>query len=116
MQSRTRRQFEEMERMGGAAFVDELIELFFSECDMRFAQLEVALTRGDLAEAGRIFHQVKGSATSTGTERLYRISSVGEAASEKGESALARRAGRLGAKELIFLKASLKEWKRGAQS
>jgi HPt (histidine-containing phosphotransfer) domain-containing protein len=111
MQSSIRRQLEEMERMGGAAFVRELIELFVSESDMRFAKLEVALTDGDLAEAGRIFHQVKGSAASTGTGRLYRICMVGEAASEQGELALARRAGRLGTKELAFLKTSLKEWK-----
>src|ERR1700722_13698090 len=106
MQSSIRHQLEEMERMGGTAFVKDLIELFFSECDMRFSKLEVALIQGDLAEAGRIFHQVKGSAASTGTGRLYRICAVGEAASEKGESELAQRAGRMGAKELIFLKPS----------
>ena len=102
--------------MGGSTFVEELIELFFFECDMRFAKLEEALTRDDLAEAGRIFHQLKGSAASTGTGRLYRITSVGETASETGEGAQARRAARLGAKELTFLKTSLREWKRGASS
>ncbi|MCE0497168.1 MAG: Hpt domain-containing protein [Methylacidiphilales bacterium] len=116
MQSSTRRQLEEMEQMGGSTFVDELIELFFSESDMRFTKLEGALTRGDLVEAGQIFHQLKGSAASTGTGRLYRICLVGETASEKGDDALARRAGRLGAKELVFLKTSLKEWRRGAPS
>lgn len=115
MQSSIRRQLEEMEQMGGAAFVEELIDLFITECDMRFTKLDAALTRGDLAEAGRIFHQVKGSAASTGTGRLYRICSVGEVASDKGESAVARRACRLGAKEMIFLKTVLKEWKRGIQ-
>jgi HPt (histidine-containing phosphotransfer) domain-containing protein len=115
MQSSIRRQLEEMEQMGGAAFVEDLIELFVSECDMRLAKLELALVDGDLAEAGRIFHQLKGSAASTGTGRLYRICSVGEAASEEGQTALARRAGRLGSKEFIFLKSSLKQWKRRAK-
>ena len=115
MQSSIRRQLEEMEQMGGAAFVEELIELFVSECDMRSAKLEMALAHGDLPEAGRIFHQLKGSAASMGAGRLYRVCSVGEAASERGEGALAGRAGRLGAKELAYLQTSLKDWKRGAQ-
>jgi HPt (histidine-containing phosphotransfer) domain-containing protein len=112
MQSSIRRQLEEMEQMGGRAFVEELIDLFFSECEVRFDKLEMALSHKDLAEAGRIFHQVKGSAASTGTGRLHRICTVGEAASEKGECALAQRAGRLGAKELKLLKVSLQQWKQ----
>jgi HPt (histidine-containing phosphotransfer) domain-containing protein len=112
MQLSTRHQLEEMERMGGAKFVDDLIDLFLSECAQRFAKLETALSQGNLMEAGQLFHQVKGSAASTGAGRLYRICAVGETASEKGESEPARRAGRLGAKELAFLKISLKDWRR----
>ncbi len=97
--------------MGGADFVKDLIELFFSECDMRFTKLETALDRGDLAEAGRIFHQVKGSAASTGTGRLYRICSVGELCSDKGDLETARHAGRLGLREMKLLRAVFKQWK-----
>jgi hypothetical protein len=78
---------------------------------MRFTKLAAALDHGDLAEAGRIFHQVKGSAASTGTGRLHRICSVGELASEKGDCAVARRAGLLGAREMNYLKTILKDWK-----
>jgi HPt (histidine-containing phosphotransfer) domain-containing protein len=116
MQSSIRHQLEEMERMGGTAFVNDLIELFFSECNMRFVKLDTALKQGDLAEAGRIFHQVKGSAASTGTSRLYRICAVGEMASEQGDRPLAQRAGRVAAKEMILLKTCLQDWKRKLQT
>lgn len=99
--------------MGGTEFVKEVIELFFSECEMRFANLEAAVSSGDLAEAGRIFHMIKGSAASTGTSRLYRISSVGEEAGEKGDGPLARRACTMGARELNLLKTTFKEWQQG---
>jgi len=116
MQSSTRQQLEEMEQMGGAAFVEEVIELFFSECEMRFSKLETALAEGDLAEAGRLFHMIKGSAASTGTLRLYRISSIGELAGEQGEGDLVRRSCRLGFKELNLLKTTFKEWKQGTSN
>ncbi|HUB67967.1 MAG TPA: Hpt domain-containing protein [Candidatus Methylacidiphilales bacterium] len=114
MQPSIRHQLEEMERMGGATFVEDLIELFLSECTMRLTKLETALAQGNLVEAGQLFHQVKGSAASTGAGRLYRICAVGEMASEKGEGELAQKAGRLGAKELAFLQTSLKDWKQKA--
>ena len=55
---------------------------------------------------------IKGSAASTGTSRLYRISMIGEVAGETGESALAARSCRLGIKELNLLKTTFKEWKQ----
>jgi HPt (histidine-containing phosphotransfer) domain-containing protein len=113
MQSTTRQQLEEMQQMGGKAFVDEVIDLFFLECEMRFSKLESALEDGDLAEVGRLFHMIKGSAASTGTMRLHRISTIGELAGEQGEGDLASRSCRLGIKELKLLKATFKDWKQG---
>ena len=116
MQPSTRQQLEEMEQMGGAAFVDEVIELFFSECEMRFSKLETALSMDDLPEAGRLFHMIKGSAASTGTNRLHLISTVGELAGEQGNKELVTRSCRLGIKELGLLKIAFKEWRQGTSN
>jgi HPt (histidine-containing phosphotransfer) domain-containing protein len=113
MQSTTLRQLKEMEQVGGVPFVEEIIGLFFSECEMRFSKIEAALATGDLVEAGRLFHMIKGNAATTGTSRLYRISSVGEEAGEKSEAALALRACRLGSRELNLLKTTFKQWQQG---
>ena len=113
MHSKMLEQLQAMEAVSGAAFVRELLDLFLSECEVRFGRIEAALPGGDLAGAQRHFHLVQGSAASMGATHLRRISALGEEACRQGDHELAVRSYRLSTKALGQLKPFISNWRPG---
>jgi HPt (histidine-containing phosphotransfer) domain-containing protein len=54
-------------------FLRELVELFFQDIPLRFADLELALTQGNAALLTRAAHTIKGSCSNFGAVQLADI-------------------------------------------
>ncbi|SDU04560.1 Hpt domain-containing protein [Verrucomicrobium sp. GAS474] len=99
--------------MAGKKFVFDLIEILAREGPERLAEIGGMLATGNLPVAGRLFHKMKGSASSFGAVELNRICEVGDDACAEGNAALARDCHRLAGEELGELAVMLKQWKEG---
>jgi len=99
--------------MAGERFVLDLIAILAKEGPERLAEIGNVLATGNLPVAGRLFHKMKGSASSFGATELTRICEVGDDACAEGDEALAKECRRLAGEELGRVTAFLARWKEG---
>ena len=99
--------------MAGKKFVFDLIEILSREGPERLAEIGGVLATGNLPVAGRLFHKMKGSASSFGAMELNRICEVGDDACAEGNAELAKGCLQLAGEELRQLSVFLKQWKEG---
>jgi two-component system, sensor histidine kinase and response regulator len=62
-----------------------LVDLFLQETTTRIDGLRVALATGDVAEAGRVAHSLKGATASFGARRLSNLGAAAEVAAAEGD-------------------------------
>ena len=65
--------------------MEELAEVFFSEADMRLAELREAAGRGDAAGLTRAAHTLKGASGNMGARRLAALCQELEEAGHSGD-------------------------------
>ncbi len=109
-ETQLRLRLEELEDIGDAAFVDELISIFRTETTLRLQQVDEALAKSDLEAAGRLFHQLQGSSANMGASEMHRICNIGEDACREGDSFLAKGCRRLASEEIPLVEAIYAEW------
>jgi HPt (histidine-containing phosphotransfer) domain-containing protein len=69
---------------GEPSLLAELIDLFFEDSPARFHELERAVNNGDLQQAGRLAHGLKGSCGSLGAVRLSEMFGRAERRASEG--------------------------------
>lgn len=111
-----RRRLDELQSIGDEAFVLELIALFRTESARRLQQIDEALLARDLTAAGRLFHQLQGSAANMGASELHRICTIGEESCEEEDAALAAGCHRLGVLELPSIEITFSEWSKSPEN
>ena len=79
---------------GDSELMHELADLYVSDTDARLPRLEAAAAQGDLEQAGRLAHGLKGSSASIGAARaaeaFRRVEMIGRSGEGEGlEEALA---------------------------
>ena len=72
----------------GGAFVAELVEIYLRDTPALLDQLREAVHRGNLSEAARAAHTLKGSSGTFGASRMVEASRVAEQVA-RGESDMA---------------------------
>jgi HPt (histidine-containing phosphotransfer) domain-containing protein len=86
-QARFQHHLGRLEKLGGGAFVREMVELFLDLTPGRIATLRTAIEGGNLDAVRFSCHQMKSSAANLGALLLYDLANEGEALAAAGEKA-----------------------------
>lgn len=69
-----------------AELLQELLELYESECEVKLSELRVAINRGESLSASKLAHAIAGSSANIGARKIWQMAKHVEETSKAGNS------------------------------